>query len=114
MLPTRHPETGSFYRSDHFNFAKVGVPALYAKGEFESRLRGKDFAEIERKSFEASHYHQPSDEYDPKADMRGAAQDARLLFRIGQRLAGETTFPQWKAGSEFRATREKSRPGKSM
>ena len=114
VLPTQHPETGSFYRSDHFNFAKVGVPALYAKGEFESRLRGKDFAETERKNFEASHYHQPSDEYDPKADLRGAAQDARLLFRIGQRLAGETTFPQWKAGSEFRAAREKSRPGKSM
>ncbi|GAC1587644.1 MAG: M28 family metallopeptidase [Hymenobacter sp.] len=112
VLPTQHPETGSFYRSDHFSFAKVGVPALYAKGEFDSRLHGKAFAEEQRKAFEAKNYHQPSDEFDPKADLRGAAQDARLLFRIGQRLAGETTFPQWKATSEFRATREKSRPGK--
>ena len=48
MLPTQHPETGSFYRSDHFNFAKVGVPALYAKDEFDSRLRGKAFAKTER------------------------------------------------------------------
>ena len=110
VLPTQHPETGSFYRSDHFNFAKVGVPALYAKGEYDSRLHGKGFAEEQGRIFEAKHYHQPSDEFDPKADLRGAEQDARLLFRIGQRLAGETTFPQWKEGSEFKAIREKNRP----
>ncbi|GAA3957248.1 M28 family metallopeptidase [Hymenobacter antarcticus] len=112
VLPDQHPETGSFYRSDHFSFAKIGVPALYAKGEFDSRLRGKAFIEERRKDFEAKRYHQPADEYDPQWDLRGAAQDARLLFRIGQQLAGETTFPQWKAGSEFKATRDKSRAGK--
>lgn len=112
VLPDQHPETGSFYRSDHFSFAKVGVPALYAKGEFESRLHGKAFAEAQRNDFDAKRYHQPADQYDPKWDLRGAEQDARLLFRVGQRLAGETTFPQWKATSEFRATREKSRPTK--
>ena len=111
VLPTQHPETGGFYRSDHFSFAKVGVPALYAKGEFDNRLHGKAFTEEQRKDFVAKHYHQPSDEYDPEADLRGAEQDARLLFRIGQRLASETTFPQWKKGSEFKAIREKSRPG---
>ena len=110
VLPDQHPETGSFYRSDHFSFAKVGVPSLYAKGEFESRLHGKAFAETQRNDFDARRYHQPADQYDPKWDLRGAEQDARLLFRVGQKLAGETTFPQWKAGSEFRATREKSRP----
>ena len=110
VLPTQHPETGSFYRSDHFNFAKVGVPALYAKGEYDSRLHGKGFAEEQGRIFEAQHYHQPSDEFDPKADLRGAEQDARLLFRIGQRLASEITFPQWKEGSEFKAIREKNRP----
>lgn len=108
VLPYQHPETGSFYRSDHFSFAKVGVPALYAKGESDSRLRGKAFAEEQRNDFDAKRYHQPADQYDPKWDLRGAAQDARLLFRIGQQLAGETTFPQWKAGSEFKAVREKS------
>ena len=112
VLPDQHPETGSFYRSDHFSFAKIGVPALYAKGEFDSRLRGKAFIEEQRKDFEAKRYHQPADEYDPKWDLRGAEQDARLLFRIGQQLASETTFPQWKPGSEFKATREKSRPTK--
>ena len=108
VIPYQHPETGSFYRSDHFSFAKVGVPALYAKGEFESRLHGKAFAEKQRKDFEANNYHQPSDQYDPAWDLRGAAQDARLLFRIGQKLASETTFPKWKAGSEFKAIRTKS------
>ena len=112
VLPDQHPETGSFYRSDHFSFAKIGVPALYAKGEFDSRLRGKAFIQEQRDDFEAKRYHQPADQYDPKWDLRGAAQDARLLFRIGQQLASETTFPQWKAGSEFKATREKSRAGK--
>ena len=112
VLPDQHPETGSFYRSDHFSFAKIGVPALYAKGEFDSRLRGKAFIEERRKDFEAKRYHQPADEYDPQWNLRGAEQDARLLFRIGQQLASETTFPQWKAGSEFKATRDKSRAGK--
>ena len=112
VLPDQHPETGSFYRSDHFSFAKIGVPALYAKGEFDSRLRGKAFIEERRKDFEAKRYHQPADEYDPQWNLRGAEQDARLLFRIGQRLASETTFPQWKAGSEFKATRDKSQAGK--
>ena len=112
LLPDQHPETGSFYRSDHFSFAKVGIPALYASGQFESRLHGKAFAEKQRKDFDEKSYHQPSDQYDPKWDLRGAEQDARLLFRIGQQLASETTFPQWKPGSEFKATREKSRPTK--
>ena len=110
VIPYQHPETGSFYRSDHFSFAKVGVPALYASGEFESRLHGKAFAEKQRKDFEANNYHQPSDQYNPAWDLRGAAQDARLLFRVGQQLAAQSTFPQWKPGSEFLAVRLKSRP----
>lgn len=110
VVAYQHPETGSFYRSDHFSFAKVGIPALYASGQFESRLHGKEFAEKQRKEFEEKAYHQPADQYDPQWDLRGAEQDARLLFRIGQQLAGETTFPKWKKGSEFKAIREKSRP----
>ena len=108
VIPFQHPETGSFYRSDHFSFAKVGIPALYASGQFESRLHGKAFAEKQRKDFEEQAYHQPADQYDPAWDLRGAAQDARLLFRVGQQLASETTFPKWNDGSEFKATRTKS------
>ena len=112
VIPFQHPETGSFYRSDHFSFAKVGIPALYASGQFDSRLHGKAFAEKQRKDFEEKAYHQPADQFDSAWDLRGAAEDARLLFRVGQKLAGETTFPKWKEGSEFKATREKSRAGK--
>ena len=109
VLPDQHPETGSFYRSDHFSFAKVGIPALYCSGQFESRLHGKAFAEKQRKEFEEKRYHQPADQYDPSWDLRGAEQDARLMFRVGQQLAGETKFPQWKDGSEFKATRDKTK-----
>jgi Zn-dependent M28 family amino/carboxypeptidase len=108
ILPDQHPEKGSFYRSDHFSFAFVGVPALDAKGAFDSRARGKEYAAQQMQAYTAKNYHQPSDEYDPKWDLRGMEQDARLLFRIGQRLSEESKFPKWKPGSEFKATREKS------
>ncbi|WP_201985923.1 M28 family metallopeptidase [Hymenobacter rubidus] len=108
VQPDQHPETGSFYRSDHFSLAKVGVPALDAHGSTDSRLHGKAFAEAQRMDYTDKHYHQPADEYDPAWDLRGAADDARLLFRIGQKLASETTFPKWKDGSEFKAIRAKS------
>ncbi|OON71033.1 M28 family metallopeptidase [Hymenobacter sp. CRA2] len=108
IVPDQTPEQGHFFRSDHFSLAHVGVPALYASGRLESRAKGKEFAREQNEAYEAQHYHQPSDEYSPDRDLGGMEQDARLLYRIGQRLAGETTFPQWKAGSEFKAIREKS------
>ena len=112
VQPDQHPEHGYFYRSDHFNFAKIGVPALYAKGQFDSRARGKAYAEAQFQAYRAQRYHQPADEYSPSWDLRGAEQDARLLFHIGQKIAAETTFPMWKSGSEFKAIREKSLAGK--
>ena len=111
VQPDPEPELGNFYRSDHFSFAKAGVPVLYGGGYYESRLHSKAAMEELVGEYHAKHYHQPSDEYDAKWNLRGAEQDVRLLFRVGQRLASETTFPQWKPGSEFQAIREKSRPG---
>ncbi|QDA60170.1 M28 family metallopeptidase [Hymenobacter jejuensis] len=111
ILPDQTPEKGSFFRSDHFSFAHVGVPALDANGRFESRANGRAFTKERSEDYEAHRYHQPADEYDPKWDLGGVEQDARLLFRVGQRLAGETTFPKWKTGSEFKAIREKSLGG---
>ncbi|WP_324674238.1 M28 family metallopeptidase [Hymenobacter sp. GOD-10R] len=108
ILPDQNAEKGYYYRSDHFNFAKVGVPALYASGGADSRSKGKEYMEKQHQEYEAKHYHQPSDEYNPKWDLRGMEQDARLLFQVGLRLANETTFPQWKPGSEFKAIRQKS------
>ncbi|MBX0289393.1 M28 family peptidase [Hymenobacter sp. HSC-4F20] len=111
ILPDQQPETGMFYRSDHFNFAHVGVPSLYASGGFESRSRGKDYIAQQRQNYTANMYHKPADQFDPSWDLSGIAQDAQLYFRVGQRLAAETTFPQWRAGSEFKGARDKSMGG---
>ncbi|QIL75066.1 M28 family metallopeptidase [Hymenobacter sp. HDW8] len=108
ILPDQTPETGMFYRSDHFSFAHVGVPSLYASGGFESRTRGKEYIAQQRQNYTTNMYHKPADQFDPKWDLSGIAQDAQLYLRVGQRLAGETTFPQWKAGSEFKGARDKS------
>ncbi|WP_324679253.1 M28 family metallopeptidase [Hymenobacter sp. GOD-10R] len=112
VLPDQTPETGMFYRSDHFSFAHVGVPSLYASGGYESRTRGKEYIAQQRQQFTSEHYHKPSDQIDLNWDLAGIAQDAQLYYRVGQRLAGETTFPQWKAGSEFKEARDKSMAGR--
>ncbi|MBJ6144781.1 M28 family metallopeptidase [Hymenobacter sp. BT559] len=105
LLPDQTPETGMFYRSDHFSFAHVGVPSLYASGGFESRTQGKAYIAEKRQAYTTNMYHKPADQFDPSWDLSGVAQDAQLYFRVGQRLASETTFPQWRAGSEFKAAR---------
>jgi Zn-dependent M28 family amino/carboxypeptidase len=106
LLPDQTPETGMFYRSDHFSFAHVGVPSLYASGGFESRTQGKAYIAQKRQEYTTNMYHKPADQVDPTWDLTGVAQDAQLYFRVGQRLASETTFPQWRAGSEFKNARK--------
>ncbi|MDU0368865.1 M28 family metallopeptidase [Hymenobacter endophyticus] len=112
VLPDQTPETGMFYRSDHFNFAHVGVPSLYASGGFESRTGGKASIAQQRQNYTTTMYHKPADQFDPSWDLTGIAQDAQLYFRVGQRLASETTFPKWREGSEFKGARDKSMGGK--
>ncbi|CAN5555234.1 M28 family metallopeptidase [soil metagenome] len=108
ITPDPNPGAGSFYRSDHFNFAKIGVPALYAKGGYDHVEKGIEFGEKVDKEYTAMHYHQPSDQYEPENwDLSGMVQDVQLFFNIGRRLANETNFPEWKDGSEFKAIREK-------
>jgi hypothetical protein len=84
------------------------VPSLYASGGFESREKGKEYVAQLRQNYTAQQYHKPQDQYDPKWDLRGITQDAQLYFSVGQRLAGETTFPKWRASSEFKSARDKS------
>ncbi|TDH28118.1 M20/M25/M40 family metallo-hydrolase [Segetibacter sp. 3557_3] len=104
-----HPEAGYYYRSDHFNFAKVGVPALYTKRGVDVPGKGATFGEAAEEEYRSKHYHRPSDEYDPKTwTLKGAIDDLKLLFLVGKRLAYETTWPKWKEGSEFKAFREKN------
>ncbi|TGE26645.1 M28 family metallopeptidase [Hymenobacter metallicola] len=108
IQPDQNADKGYFFRSDHFSFAHVGVPSLYASGTADSWTKGRAYMQKMSEEFEAKHYHQPSDEYNAQADYRGMEWDARLLYRVGRKLAGETTFPKWKPGSEFKAIRDKS------
>jgi Zn-dependent M28 family amino/carboxypeptidase len=102
------PGAGSYYRSDHFNFAKVGIPALDINGGTDSKVHGKEWGLKQEEDYTSNHYHQPSDNYSPDMDVTGMVQTADILFRLGTKLANETTWPGWKAGSEFKAVRDKS------
>ena len=107
ILPDQEPEKGFYFRSDHFNFAKVGIPALYASGGYDHITQGKEYARGKADDYTANRYHQPSDEYRPELwSLEGVVQDAQLFFNIGKRLANEKTFPKWKEGSEFKGIRD--------
>jgi Zn-dependent M28 family amino/carboxypeptidase len=102
------PEKGFFYRSDHFNFAKVGVPALYFKMGVEDRENGVEWARAKQAEFTLRDYHKPSDEWRPGTDLRGSLEDLELLYAVGARLAREKRFPNWYPSSEFRAARDRT------
>jgi Zn-dependent M28 family amino/carboxypeptidase len=100
-------QAGMYFRSDHFPFAKKGVPSSFARGNVESREHGKDWASAMEKDYIDNKYHRPSDNYEPgKWDLNGIAEDARLSFVVGYRLSNSDFFPSWKAGSEFRSLRK--------
>jgi len=103
------PEKGFFYRSDHLNFAKAGVPALYAEGGQDHITKGKEFGEKKAEEYTANHYHKPSDEISDDWDLSGAVQDLHMLFDVGYQLSQPDVWPQWSETSEFRAAREKDR-----
>jgi len=106
IRPDPEPEKGSFYRSDHFPFAKQGIPALYADSGIDHVEHGEEWALAESNKYNKEKYHKPSDEFDPNWDLSGAIDDLRLLFKVGYRLSMESTFPKWKEGSEFKAKRD--------
>ena len=106
LSPDPNPGAGSFFRSDHFNFAKVGIPALYAKGEKEHMTEGEAYVTELNEEYTANHYHRQSDNYDPNWDLGGMIQDTEIFFKVGEKLANDTTlWPEWKEGSEFKALR---------
>lgn len=107
IQPEQEPEKGFYFRSDHFNFAKIGIPALYASGEYDHSEKGKEYGKQKADDYTTNRYHQPSDEYTPGAwDLGGMTQDAALFYHIGLKLADESTFPDWKPGSEFKGIRK--------
>lgn len=113
VVPEPKPEAGSFYRSDHFELAKVGVPMLYADSGVDVVDKGAEWGMQQQALYTANHYHKPSDEYHEGMDLSGAAEDATLLFRIGLELANSTNWPKWLPTAEFGAAREMSLKGAS-
>jgi Zn-dependent M28 family amino/carboxypeptidase len=106
VTPDAEPEAGYYYRSDHFSLAKVGVPALYAGEGTDHVEYGPEWTRQKQDEYRANHYHKPSDEYHPDWDLAGAVDDLQLYFRIGYRIANESTFPNWREGTEFKAIRD--------
>jgi Zn-dependent M28 family amino/carboxypeptidase len=109
LTPEPTPEKGFFYRSDHFNFAKEGVPSLYFKLGIDDRERGIEHGRREAEAYNAQRYHTVADEYFEGADLRGAIEDVGLMLEVGRGLANSTRFPNWREGNEFRAARDRSR-----
>jgi Zn-dependent M28 family amino/carboxypeptidase len=106
LRPDPEAEKGFYYRSDHFNFAKQGVPALYTDSGVEYIDKPAGYSQQKRDEYTKVDYHQPSDQIKPDWDLAGAVDDAHLLLAVGYRVANADKFPEWKPGNEFRAKRE--------
>jgi len=104
--PDPTPEKGSYFRSDHFPFAKQGVPAVDPSGGIDSIEHGREWTLARVEKYLVERYHKPSDEFDPGWDLSGAIDDLRLLFKVGCRLAMDTAFPNWKEGTPYKAKRD--------
>ncbi len=100
------PEKGHFYRSDHFNFAKKGVPALYAKGGVDLVDGGEVAGREAMADYTRNRYHKPADEYRDDMKLDGIVEDLQALYAVGRQLAGSDAWPKWAPDSEFRAARE--------
>ena len=105
--PEPNPVVGYYFRSDHFNFAKIGIPALYIGTGIDHVEKGKEYGKQLQEEYVAQYYHKPADEYDPtRWNLDGAVDDVQLLYQVGRNLANSTKWPGWKEGSEFKAIRD--------
>jgi Zn-dependent M28 family amino/carboxypeptidase len=105
LRPDPEPEKGFYYRSDHFSFAKQGVPALDPSDGVEFIGKPRGWGQQKRDEYTDKDYHKPSDEIKPDWDLSGAVDDSRLLMTVGYRVADAPEYPEWKPGTEFRAKR---------
>lgn len=110
VKPDPEPEKGSYYRSDHFNLAKVGVPALYLGSGTEFIGKPADYGATKRKEYTSMRYHKPSDEVQDTWDLAGAVEDLQLAFHIGLQVANAAAIPTWREGDEFKARRDAMMP----
>ena len=113
LKPDSQPEKGFFFRSDHFNLAKQGVPSLYIKSGTDSVSRPPGAVSADVQDYIARRYHKPADRYDERWDVSGSLEDLRLLYAVGREVADEARWPEWYPTSEFRAARLASRAAAS-
>jgi Zn-dependent M28 family amino/carboxypeptidase len=111
LSPDAHPEAGHFYRSDHFSFAKVGIPSVSIGPGVDYVGRPAGWGQKQAEDWTAHNYHQPSDEYRSDFDLSGAAQLGEIVYRLGLELGNARSVPAWNADAEFKAMRDASRKG---
>ncbi|MFN2598085.1 MAG: M28 family peptidase, partial [Pyrinomonadaceae bacterium] len=111
LQPDPEPENGGFYRSDHFEFAKQGVPALNPEAGIDYLGKPAGWGKQKRDDYTEHDYHKPSDEIKPGWDLSGAVEDAQLYMITGYLVAQGDKYPEWKEGTEFKAKREQSLKG---
>lgn len=109
IKPEPNPERGSYFRSDHFSFAKLGVPMFYGKSGEDLRVGGEAAGHAATIDYIEHRYHKPQDEYNPAWDWSGAVEDVQLYYGLGRALADGSDWPNWYKAAEFRAIRDKSR-----
>ncbi len=109
FTPDPVPQAGHFYRSDHFPFAKRGVPAISVGSGNDLVKGGKEAGEKAEAEYNANRYHQPADEWSADWDLSGQAMDIGLFYKVGADLANSRTWPEWQAGSEFKDLRDKTK-----
>ncbi|MEE8294478.1 MAG: M28 family peptidase [Sphingomonadales bacterium] len=108
LAPDPDVEKGYYFRSDHFNLAKKGVPMIYPGGGIDHVERGPEYGQAQADDYVANRYHKPSDEYDPTWDLTGGELDTKLYYLVGAEVAGGDTWPNWNIGTAFRAIRDES------
>jgi len=107
----REAEKGYYYRSDHFELAKEGVPMLYPSGGYDDREKGVAYGMEKANEYTEDHYHRVSDEYDLSWDVSGAMEDMEMYLKTGLDVANSDDWPNWKEGTEFRAARDAQMAG---
>ncbi|HVJ00613.1 MAG TPA: M28 family metallopeptidase, partial [Sphingomonas sp.] len=109
IVPEPTPEKGFYYRSDHFSFAKLGVPMLYGESGEDYRVGGREAGAKAAEDYTTHRYHKPQDEYSESWNWDGAVEDLQIFYALGRQLAEGSTWPNWYPGAEFRAVRDQSR-----
>jgi Zn-dependent M28 family amino/carboxypeptidase len=114
LVQEPNPERGYYYRSDHLNFAREGVPALYLTRGVDSIERGREWGQAQLNAYVADRYHKPSDEYSPDWDLSGSAEDVLLFYGITRQLANSRDWPNWNPGTEFKSKRDETRASRAQ